>query len=192
MLYAPENPHEKLPLLMVFHGFSGNAERIRRSSQLHELVEKHRFYLAYLDGDPTWRRPGANKPCADVEFFDHLCEDLEKRYKIDTDRIYLAGMSMGGDFVIRLGGVRSNRVAAVVSQGMIMEDIVESERAFPLMIIVGTEDDRVPAHVFPDVPDAYRALGHEVIVIRPEGVGHRWHKPLNEDLWSFLAGHSIK
>ena len=75
---------------------------------------------------------------------------------------------------------------------MVTNDVVDAQRPFPLLIIVGTEDDRVPASCFPRVPEAFRDRGHEVEVIRPEGVGHRWHVPLNEALWSFLAAQRLQ
>lgn len=192
LFYAPNRTDRKLPLLLAFHGFSGTAESMRQSSQLHGLVNKHEFYLAYLDGDPTWHRPRTGQPCPDAEFFDQLCEDLERRYPIDSSRIYVTGMSMGGDFAIRLAGLRSQRIAAVASQGMLTEDAVKAERPFPLLVIVGTEDDRVPPAFFPRVPDAFRERGHEVKLLRPVGVGHRWHVPLNGELWLFLADHRLE
>ncbi|MFK7769170.1 MAG: PHB depolymerase family esterase [Mariniblastus sp.] len=192
LFYAPPNPsEEKLPLLLAYHGFSGDAERLRRSSLLHEMVDDHRFHLAYVKGNPTWLRPAPGRPCADVDYFDQLCDSLVSEYPIDESRIYVAGMSMGGDFVVRLGGLRSNRIAAVVSQAMITDEAVESERPFPLMVIVGTKDDRVPAKSLLDVPAAFREKGHLVELLRPKGVGHRWHVPLNGAIWKFLSEHRI-
>ena len=75
---------------------------------------------------------------------------------------------------------------------MCTDGALESERQFPLMIIVGTEDDRVPASFFPTVPAEFRSAGHLVEVLRPEGVGHRWHVPLNEELWDFLSQHRLE
>ncbi len=192
LFFAPDRVEGDLPLLLAFHGFTGTAEGMRESSQLHELVNKHGFFLAYLDGNPTWRPPRPGKANSDVDFVDRLCDHLENEYRIDSSRIYATGMSMGGDFAIRLGGLRSDRIAAVASQGMVTSDVVDSQRPFPLIIVVGTEDDRVPESWFPRVPDAFRERGHEVEVIRPEGVGHRWHAPLNDRIWSFLAKHRLE
>jgi len=192
LFYAPKDCDAELPLLLVYHGFSGNADRVRKSSKLHELVDEHKFYLAYLDGDPTWRRPKPGSNCPDVDFFDKLVAELETQHSIDQSRIYIAGMSMGGDFVIRLGGLRSEKIAAVVSQGMITDEAVEAKRAFPLRVIVGTKDDRVSPELIPAVPNAFRDRGHIVKVVRPDGVGHWWHAPLNQELWSFLSNQSLE
>lgn len=75
---------------------------------------------------------------------------------------------------------------------MVTDDAVETERPFPLLIIVGTEDDRVPPSFFPRVPEAFQKRGHEVKLIRPIGIGHQWHVPLNEELWSFLSSHELE
>ncbi len=193
LLYKPRNPESKeLPLLLAFHGFSGTADRMRNSSLLHEMVDEHQFYLVYMEGDPTWHRPAEGRTCVDVEYFDAVCDALMQDYSIDSQRIYVTGMSMGGDFVIRLGGLRSQRIAAVASQAMLTRHAVEASRTFPLLVIVGTEDDRVPPAFFPRVPNEFEEQGHLVEVIRPEGVGHRWHIPLNEKLWQFLSTHRLE
>lgn len=192
LLYSPDKISAKLPLVLVFHGFSGTAQRIRESSQLHEMVNDEGVLLAYMDGDSTWRRPDPVRGSPDVEFFDEICRQLLKDYPIDPDRIYVAGMSMGGDFAIRLGGKRSNQIAAVVSQGMITTEAVEAERPFPLLVIVGTKDDRVSKELMDTVPDQFREKGHSVEVIRPEGIGHWWHVPLNETIFRFLDQHTLE
>lgn len=191
ILYSPRDTGELRPLLLAFHGFSGTAAGMQESARLHELVDEHGFFLVYLEGNPTWNRPRADVQTPDVAFFDKLCDELVARCPVDPERIYVAGMSMGGDFVIRLAGLRSDRIAAVVSQAMCTSEAVESPRPFPLMIIVGTEDDRVPPSYLEKVPDAFRENGHEVAVLQPKGVGHRWHRPLNRELWEFLSSHRL-
>lgn len=69
---------------------------------------------------------------------------------------------------------------------MITDDAVASERPFPLLVIVGTEDDRVSASRLATAPERFRKNGHQVEVIQSEGVGHRWHAPLNGEIWRFL------
>ncbi len=192
--YAPPATDGELrPLVLALHGFSGTAAGMAESSKLHELANEQNFYLAYLEGDPTWQffvREDADVSL-DVAFFDRLCEELLARYPIDPDRIYVAGMSRGGDFAVYLAERRSTRIAAVVSQGACVAEPEDTERLFPLMIIVGTRDERVPADRFPGVPQAFRDRGHLVEVLRPENVGHRWHVPLNGQVWEFLSAQRL-
>ncbi|MCA9263201.1 MAG: dienelactone hydrolase family protein [Planctomycetales bacterium] len=194
LFYRPFRRYQDLrPLVLAYHGFSGTAGGMAESSQLHELAKKHGFYLAYPDGDPTWKLfvPGGLDESPDLTFFDQLVDQLSDRYPIDRQRVYVVGMSRGGDFAIYLAERRSTEVAAVVSQGACVEQVGVCQRPFPVLFIVGTKDDRVPPQRFPATPDAMRLAGHPVEVLRPVGVGHRWHVPLNDQVWAFLARHRL-
>lgn len=194
LLYKPKNNDgEPKPLMLALHGFGDDAARMAMQSQLHELAREKGFYLVYLEGDNTWQffTPPDKEVSNDIVYFDRVCEELIARHPIDTDRIYVVGMSRGGDFTMRLAEHRSDRIAAVVSQGACAADIAEMDRPLPVMFIVGTKDDRVPPEHFPVVPDMLRERGHTVEVIRPEGVGHWWHVPSNERMWRFLSSHHL-
>lgn len=193
LLYAPPRTRGLKPLVLAYHGFGGNALQMAEESRLHEMVGEHGFYLVYPDGDPSWQLfvPEGAMHSRDVLFFDRLCEELIRTHPIDPDRIYVAGMSRGGDFAIYLAERRSTRIAAVVSQGACWENPVEAERPFPVMFIVGTSDDRVPPNRFPRVPQALRDKRHVVENLRPENVGHRWHVPLNDRVWQFLSSYRL-
>lgn len=184
---------ELKPLVLAYHGFSGTAQRMADSSRLHELAAEQGFYLAYIEGNPTWHMvvPEGATASPDVAFFDRLCDELVNSHPIDPERIYVVGMSRGGDFAVYLAARRSRRIAAVVSQGACVPEAVDAERPFPLLIIAGEKDDRVPADRFPSVPAAFRERGHVVQVLRPENVGHRWHVPLNGAMWEFLSAHRL-
>src|SRR5690606_38184402 len=123
--YEPRLSSKELsPLVLVYHGFSGDAERIRNSSLLHDMVDEQDCYLAYIDGNPTWQCFTVGSPISnpDIRMFDVLLYDLLERYPIDPNRVYAVGMSRGGDFVVHLGMRRSQRLAAIVAQGACMQD----------------------------------------------------------------------
>ncbi|QDU54091.1 alpha/beta hydrolase family esterase [Aeoliella mucimassa] len=192
--YPPTTRSTELrPLVLAYHGFNGPAERLRRSAKLHDMVDSHGFYLAYIQGDPTWHfferdELGGNP---DVEMFDVLTDQLLADYAIDPDRIYVVGISRGGDFVVHLSLRRSTKVAAMVSQGACLLDEHPAERPVPMMFIVGTRDEEVRPVKVETYPDLYRERGHAVEVLRPEGVPHRWEAPLNEEVWQFLTQYSL-
>ena len=145
---SPQSPGLK-PLVLAYHGFSGTAARMAEQSLLHNLVDEKGFYLSYIEGDPTWHFSSSSQVNPDIEFFDKLYSDLLANHPIDPNRVYAVGMSRGGDFVVYLGTKRSTKIAAVVTQGACVSEVVDAERPFPLMIIVGTQDDRVPPGWFP-------------------------------------------
>jgi poly(3-hydroxybutyrate) depolymerase len=192
--YEPTTASEKLrPLVLVYHGFSGDAERIRASSLLHQMVEEEGVFLAYIDGDTTWHcfTIGSPESNPDIRLFDVLLDDLLERYPIDPKRVYAVGMSRGGDFVVHLAMRRSQHIAAVVAQGACMLDELEAEQPMPMMFVVGTADGEVTTKTIETVPDLYRDRGHEVTVVRPSNGPHRWDRSYNDDIWKFLSTSSL-
>ncbi|MGI9455383.1 MAG: alpha/beta hydrolase family esterase [Aeoliella sp.] len=195
LLFAPPSRDQELkPLVLAYHGFSGNARRMAEYSKLRELAAEKGFYVAFIEGDPTWHSfiPYESEVSPDIAFFDRLRSDLLETHPIDPNRIYAVGMSKGGEFVFYLAQKRSTQVAAIVSQGACVSDAVVADRPFPVMIIVGTKDGEVRPDRFPRVPQAFRDRGHMVQVLRPENVGHSWYAPLNEQIWDFLSACDLR
>lgn len=194
LFYAPESSDSSLkPLVLAYHGFNGPAKRLERSSQLHKLAQKEKFYLAYIQGDPTWWcfTPLDRNVNPDIAFFDQLRSELIDKHPIDPDRIYAVGMSKGGDFVVHLGLRRSQALAAIVAQGACILEEQVAERALPMLFIVGTKDGEVTTETIETVPGQYRERGHTVEVIRPKDGRHQWQVGLNDELWTFLSTHSL-
>jgi poly(3-hydroxybutyrate) depolymerase len=192
--YAPSSRFKKpLPLVLAYHGWKGPAKRLVDSSLLHELAESEGFYLAYIEGNPSWHcfTPWQSEVNPDIAMFDALRTDLVDRFPIDPHRIYAVGMSKGGDFVVHLGLRRSNELAAIVAQGACILEEQTADRPIPMLFIVGTEDGEVTTETMETVPQIYRDRGHLVEVIRPEGVPHRWERSLNDELWEFLSRQSL-
>jgi poly(3-hydroxybutyrate) depolymerase len=184
---------ELRPLVLVYHGFSGDAERIRNSSLLHQMVDEKEFFLAYVDGDPTWHcfTVGSPESNPDIQMFDTLLDDLVEEYPIDPKRVYVVGMSRGGDFVVHLAMRRSQLIAGVVAQGACMLDDLDAEQPVPMLFVVGTADGEVTTEIIEAVPGLYRDRGHEVTVIRPPDGPHRWDRSYNEDIWRFFTKSSL-
>lgn len=191
--FAPqERSSESRPLVLVYHGFSGTAEGMERRALLHELVDSGDFYLAYIEGDPTWHcfTPWDGVENPDIAMFDALREDLLGKYPIDPERIYATGVSKGGDFVVHLGLRRSKHVAAIVAQGACILEEHQAERPLAMMFIVGTADGEVTPETIETVPQTYRDRGHEVEVIRPQDGPHCWDRSYNQQIVEFLFGHT--
>jgi poly(3-hydroxybutyrate) depolymerase len=192
--YEPAAASKELrPLVLVYHGFSGDAERIRDSSQLHQMVDDQGFYLAYLDGDPTWHcfTVGSPESNPDIRMFDVLLSDLLKKFPIDPTRVYTVGMSRGGDFVVHLAMRRSQQIAAIAAQGACILDESHAEQPMPMMFVVGTADGQVVQETVDTVPDLYRQRGHEVAFERPKDGPHRWDRSYNDAIWEFLRKSSL-
>jgi len=142
--------------VLVFHGGGGNAQQMRRMTDMNTTADKHGFIAVYPQGNPSrieaMRTWNAGNCCGaaqrtdadDVAYVGALLDDLIATHTIDTRRIYATGMSNGGMLSHRLAAELADRIAAVapVAGTLGMETIAPS-RPVPVLHIHGTKDDFV-------------------------------------------------
>ncbi|QEL14921.1 alpha/beta hydrolase family esterase [Limnoglobus roseus] len=186
------------PLVIAFHGMGiDSKDTMPKYTKLNDTAEKHKFIVAYPNAiDRTWGlRP--EKVTADLAFFDALLKELQGRYKIDANRIYVLGMSNGGYFAHLVGKERSKVVAAVASHsGLLgMQTIlgIKADRKFPVLIVHGDKDRLQPIDWARDNRTRYEKEGHEVKYVELAGHGHTWatKDDVNETIWAFFADHPL-
>lgn len=106
-----------------------------------------------------------------------LIEDLIEHNPIDSNRIYIVGMSMGGiaayDLVCRHPDVFT---AAVPICGAVNPERLIDAKGVKFLIFHGEEDDEVPSFCSREAYKALNLLGAEVDYVEFAGMGH--------DCWS--------
>lgn len=155
----------RMPLVIVLHGFNGNARAFEQETGFSVLADSGGFVVAY----PNGRKGRAHKPrwvadkksLEDVHFISTLIDTVRARVPIDSTRVYVAGFSNGGNMSYRLGAELGARVAAigVVSgtfgrrrtDGAIPRDHVP-RIPVPAIVFHGREDPTVP--YLGDPPDS--------------------------------------
>jgi len=184
------------PVVIAFHGMLIDSKDVMpKYTMLNETAEKHKFILAYPAAvGKSWGIDPA-KVKNDLAFFDALLGTLRKDYRIDTNRVYVLGMSNGGYFAHVVGRERSKSVAAVASHsGPLGLDTllgVNAARKFPVLIVHGEEDPIFPVAFARENRDKYQREGHEVAYVEVRGQGHRWATKIdiNETIWDFFSNH---
>lgn len=159
LVHIPESYDASVPfpILMAFHGGFGSAEQLEYSSGLSELADKHGFIVVYGQGlslgiihAPVWNAgtccgKAVEKNIDDVGYVKAVIKEMENAYRIDSDRIYITGMSNGGMFVQRLACEAADMFAGAASvAGTVVTEPCASTRAIPALIIHGTNDENVP------------------------------------------------
>ena len=121
LLYAPTRTQPAPPLLVVFHGSMGSPGEIRAQTGygFDRLADRDGFLVVYPQGyEGNWNdcRRAADFPARqlridDVGFFEALVARLHRERNVDLGRVFVAGVSNGGSFVLRLALERPDRIA---------------------------------------------------------------------------------
>lgn len=105
----------KVGAIFFMHGYKGSAKGVMRNKNLGKAVSDLGLALvapksAYED----WAIPGApsEKEPVELEYFEAVVADIEKRFPIDTTRMMASGFSAGGMMTWNLACDRSQLFAA--------------------------------------------------------------------------------
>lgn len=132
----------KKPLLIFLHGRSlsgNNLQTVRKYGIIHE-IDKGRKIPGYVIA-PQVKAGESWNP----EKLNELLNFMIANYEVDTNRVYVAGMSLGGYGTLHFVGKYSSRIAAAAAfcGGGNPKDAC-SLGTVPLWIIHGTADKAVP------------------------------------------------
>ncbi len=150
-VYVPEKKsNEPVPVVFVFHGHGGKAERAKGQFKIHELWPE--ALVVYPQGvntpgaltDPKGKRSGWQSKAGDhgdrdLLFFDAMLSDLSKRYSVDAKRVYATGHSNGGGFSYLLWAERGDRLAAIGPSAAVSRNILNAN-PLPVVKISGQND----------------------------------------------------
>ncbi len=181
------------PLIVFLHG------RGERGNDL-ALVEKHGLARKLVQGFELPAIVAAPQCPAASDWTLHddamlaLIDDLCSSYRVDQDRIYLTGLSMGGRGTWRLAAEHAERFAAIVPICARRPDGVRSPEdarrlcLLPIWVFHGAQDQIVPMAESDAMVTALRVHGTEVRYTLYPDVGHdSWTRAYNEpDLYVWL------
>lgn len=145
----------KLPLVVFLHGKSlsgNNLEQVRGYGPLEALKFGRKIDALILapQAQAGWSPSRVMK----------VLDWTEKHYPVDTSRVYVFGMSMGGYGTIDFVGTYPEKVAAAIAMcgGGTIKDYSGLNKV-PLWIIHGTSDSSVSYKESQKVVDAMKASG---------------------------------
>jgi poly(hydroxyalkanoate) depolymerase family esterase len=120
-LYMPQGARSKdsLPLIVMLHGCSQNAEKFAQGTRMNEFAEGHRCAVLYPEQNPqanplgcwNWFELASTEGHGEAALLARLIESVSLRRRIDSRRVYLVGMSAGGAMASILA-VRHSRLFA--------------------------------------------------------------------------------
>ena len=172
LLYLPESYQraDELPLVMFLHGksLSGDSlEMVLRYGCIDAVVRGRRIDAIVVapQAQSAW------EPKKLIALYDWI----DDHYKVDTNRFYVLGMSMGGYGTLDMATAYPDKIAAAIAMcgGASGKDLC-GLTTMPLWIIHGTADESVSVSCSDRVVDFMRSCGDTTRLIydRMEGVNH--------------------
>lgn len=161
-------PRRPTPLMVLFHGGGGSAEKILPMMEVHG---RERGFLLLVPQSlfPTWDLVIAgNGP--DRERLDVALAAVASRFLLDPTRLAFAGHSDGGSYALSLGLTNGHVVThVIVSSAGFMS--VQSQAGAPRVFIShGTRDEQIPIERSARVhADKLLRAGYEVTSVEYEG-----------------------
>lgn len=172
--YDPETEHDPrahFPLLIFLHGKSlcgQDLQKVKRYGAI-DAVAKGRVIDTYILAP---QNPGGSWSPERVWA---IVEWAEKHYNVDTSRIYVYGMSLGGYGTIDLAAAYPDKIACAMGLcgGATRRDLSGLSR-LPMWIMHGTADTLVRVEESDRVAEAIKATGDDsrLIYTRMPGVDH--------------------
>lgn len=163
-LYVPPSLDTKQPAPMVvaLTGFPGTGDEMAEVSRLDVQANTLGFIVVYPDPVPDSQADLSNllegswnagtccgdasaKGVDDVTFINRLLDRLSTDFRIDTTRVFAAGLSNGGMMAYRLACELSDRISAVasVAGAMVVIDDCRPARSVSILEMHGTADSHV-------------------------------------------------
>jgi len=194
LLSLPEgydaDPNKKWPIVFFLHGAG------ERGTDL----EKNRVHGPFKEFAKGRKVPAivVAPQCPDGDWWSSermlaalsgLLNDVEKRYRVDRNREYLTGISMGGYGTWALGEMFPNRFAAlapICGNGDVSK--VAVLKSVPIWTTHGDHDPAVPVQGTRDLVAALRAAGSTVRYDEIPGGQHDvWSAVYaNDEFWTWL------
>jgi predicted peptidase len=205
MLFAPRDYQtngQPWPLLLFLHGLGECSHDDLDRVKIHgppKLVDSRPDFPFVLvtpqcpppDGGLKGIRAAWN-PEHLIQLLDHVSANLN----VDTTRVYVTGLSMGGYGTWRIAATYPDRFAAAVPicGGGEPESMAPALRRVPIWAFHGARDAVVPLSKSQEMVDEVRRLGGDVrFTVYPDAQHDSWTATYdNQDVFDWLLSQRIK
>jgi predicted peptidase len=193
LLYLPPGYESKnsWPLILFLHGAGERGSDIQKVNEdgLPEMLE-HGKKLPFIVVSPQC--PEGEAWVWKLKSLSALIDDVAGNYKVDQDRIYVTGLSMGGFGTWSLAAYTPDRFAAIIpicGGGELTS--VPRLKNLPIWAFHGAKDDIVPIARTQELVDALtKAHGNVMFTIHPELKHDCWTVTYNNpDIYKWLLEH---
>jgi len=183
LLYTPKDyqrPDKKFPLVLFLHGIGerGTDLELVKLFGIPREIEKGTDY-PFLVASPQC--PENTIWANELDALHSLLSNLIEQYRVDTSRIYLTGLSMGGNGAWHLAAAYPSLFAAVVpicgwANTLIgFPERIKVLKDVPIWVFHGAEDEVVPLQGSQELVDVLKAnRGNVKFTIYPDTDHDSW------------------
>ncbi len=179
LLFLPrgygENPQQKWPLILFLHGAGerGDDLALVKVHGIPKIVEQREDF-PFMAVSPQC--PKFSWWTSELEALNALLDKITAEYAVDTDRIYLTGLSMGGFGTWHMAMMYPERFAAIApicgggdpEKARVLEDI-------PVWVFHGAKDEVVSPEESEKMVEALKECGGDVrFTLYPEAGHDSW------------------
>jgi len=158
-LYVPSTYEEQaVPLIVMLHGCKQNAEYFAVGTRMNVLAERDTFLVLYpeqrLDANSlncwNWfEPPNQERGSGEPSIIAGATEKVIAEYNIDTDRVYIAGISAGGAMASIMGATYPDLYAAIgVHSGLEYKATDNNRAVLAVQKAGGADPDRQGYYAF--------------------------------------------
>ena len=150
LLFLPNSydhsPDKKWPMIIFLHGAGERGNNL-------ELLKKHGI-PKIIEQNPDFQFITASPQCpkdswwtGELRLLNELVDEITNKYEVDTSRIYLTGLSMGGFGTWSLASMNPERYAAIapICGGGEPGRAARALKNMPVWVFHGAKDTVVPA-----------------------------------------------
>lgn len=203
LLYVPEDydaTGEAYPLVLFLHGAGergdGSEEQlpnVAKHGPPKQVAAGRKFPFILVSPQCSYDEPNVPRGWQADQLL-ALLDKLEEELNVDTQRVYLTGLSMGGFGSWRLASAAPERFAAVVPicGGGNPEDVTALVDV-PLWAFHGAKDPVVKLEQTTNCIDAIRAAGgHPRLTVYPEAMHDSWTETYDNPMfYEWLLGERL-
>lgn len=196
LLFLPEGyagSSEQWPLILYLHGGSARGQDIAQMKKLG--------LTAKVEADPKFPfivvspqcRPG--EVWTDVEALGAVLDEVARTHRVDPDRVYISGHSMGGRGALYAAYKMPERFAGVVALGLYSPITAWAEKlaTLPLWLFHGPNDQFTTLKEVEELVHAIEAAGgHPQLTVLPDRDHYILDVYDRPDLYKWLAQQKRK
>ncbi len=178
MLYLPEgyedNPTKRWPLLFFLHGTGDRGDNIYLLAKASPfMMIREKGPLPFIIVAPLLNTSQNVFP---VEYLDGVLAEMQSTYRADPKRIYLTGLSLGGEATYRFAIHQPETFAAIAPLSAWLDadqiPMLDRIKNLPVWAIHGTDDLIVPLAAGEQPANALKRLGGNIRFTVLDGHDH--------------------